>query len=312
MRDQRTLSPALLLLRRRRALCQPRPRTAHSRTKPAATRLPPPSPSSALVYVTIRSNPARSALRQAAPYSMEAAFQTRSGATSRRMQPAHLGDAAAHVGAGDRIAGSYEPKTQQSRRFAEDKAPPAVSHGAGLDGTALRSGSMASKQRSVLYVDFGFTSAKEFWREVGLPAYDRFKANPNRQTAIEASLHAWHVHEWVWHDANRDMDTKGPAYDAFRDALIAKRPELAWVRDIADAGKHRGLSRQKPLPVVKGVSTGDLQQLVGGDGSFLVDSEGRYLAGPGDLEIKLTGGKPRQAATVLATVIAFWEAHFGP
>lgn len=163
--------------------------------------------------------------------------------------------------------------------------------------------------RQVRYVDFGFTSAKEFWREVGMPAYGRFTATPNRQTAIDASTHAWHVNEWVWHDNNPGVDTQGnQTFVVIRDGLITACPELAWVRDIAEAGKHRGLGRPGK---VQGVSIGTTQ-LVGADDSFLVDSEGRYLAGAGDLEIELTDGTRHQAATVLATVIAFWEAHFGP
>jgi hypothetical protein len=32
-------------------------------------------------------------------------------------------------------------------------------------------------------------------------------------------------------------------YDQFRQQFFSNCPELAWVRDVADAGKHRGLGR---------------------------------------------------------------------
>jgi len=167
---------------------------------------------------------------------------------------------------------------------------------------------MTSKQKVVRYVDFGFTSAKEFWREVGLPAHDRFTANQNRRTAIEVSFHAWHVHEWVWHDTNRGLDTEGPAYATFRDDLIARRPELAWVRDVANAGKHRGLSG--PGLVVGSVDTREPAALAFRSTPITYEDQAGVFGG--GLTIELLDGTRYQVASVLATVIEFWEGHFGP
>src|SRR5208337_846366 len=47
---------------------------------------------------------------------------------------------------------------------------------------------------------------REFWAELVVPAYERFKAEPNRASAIDVSVHAWHVHEWIWHDQNPGQD----------------------------------------------------------------------------------------------------------
>lgn len=168
---------------------------------------------------------------------------------------------------------------------------------------------MAAKQRSVLYVDFGFTSAKEFWREVGMPAYGRFTATQNRGTAIEASTHAWHVIEWVWHDNNPGADTQGnQTFVAFRDGLIAACPELAWVRDIAEAGKHRGLGRSGV--VVGSVDTRKPAAVT--FGGTPVTFAGQAGVFGGGLTILMLDGMQYQVAPVLATVIAFWEGHFGP
>ena len=79
---------------------------------------------------------------------------------------------------------------------------------------------MAASNKTVVYVDFGFTSAEQFWAEVVLPAYERFKAEASRANAIDASVHAWHVHYWIWHDQNRGEETRGRKYKNFTDKLL--------------------------------------------------------------------------------------------
>jgi len=97
---------------------------------------------------------------------------------------------------------------------------------------------------NVLYVDFGFTSAREYWTEVAEPACHRFINDESRGNAIAAFLLLWPLHDWLWHEQHPGEDTrKSKGYDAFRQQLFASCPELAWLRDVADAGKHRGLGR---------------------------------------------------------------------
>ena len=99
--------------------------------------------------------------------------------------------------------------------------------------------------RTVKYVDFGIASAKQFWDESVIPAYEKFKTQPNPSNAFGASFHAWHVHEWIWHERHPGEDTSGNRdYEAFRKNCTDSCPELAWLRDVADAGKHRGLGRR--------------------------------------------------------------------
>ena len=86
--------------------------------------------------------------------------------------------------------------------------------------------------RSVLYVDLGFASAHHLWREVALPAYERFTAAPSGGTALEAAFHAWHIHEWLWHDDQLSRKTSETLL-VYRQNLIDECPELAWVQDIA-------------------------------------------------------------------------------
>lgn len=100
-----------------------------------------------------------------------------------------------------------------------------------------------NRPTSVTHVDFGFTSATEFWHEVVLRARSRFLGHESRQHAVEAASAAWHLHEWVWHDKHLGGRASGADYMAFRDGLLNACPELAWMRDVADAGKHQRLGR---------------------------------------------------------------------
>jgi hypothetical protein len=79
--------------------------------------------------------------------------------------------------------------------------------------------------RPVKYVDFGFASAREFWAEVVVPACERFNLEPNRANAITASLHAWHVHDWIWHEQNPGVDTRNNCnYAKFKEGPLLPLP----------------------------------------------------------------------------------------
>jgi hypothetical protein len=95
----------------------------------------------------------------------------------------------------------------------------------------------------VRYVDFGFTSAREYWAEVAEPAYNRFINDESRGNAIAAFLLLSPLPDWLWHDQHPGEDTRNKDYEIFRQQLFANCPELSWLRDVADAGKHRGLGR---------------------------------------------------------------------
>lgn len=99
--------------------------------------------------------------------------------------------------------------------------------------------------KTVKYVAFGIASAKQFWVEIVTPAYEKFKAEPNAANALIAAILAWQVHDWIWHDQHPNEDTheNKAIYNAFKQRLVCDCPELAWIRDVAEAAKHRGLGR---------------------------------------------------------------------
>jgi hypothetical protein len=97
---------------------------------------------------------------------------------------------------------------------------------------------------NVLYVDFGFTSAREYWTEVAEPAYERFDKDESRGNAITAFIVLSPLIDWLWHERHPGVDTdNNKDYLSFRQKLIGNCRELAWLGQVANAGKHRGLGR---------------------------------------------------------------------
>src|SRR5580704_15158446 len=153
---------------------------------------------------------------------------------------------------------------------------------------ALQSG----RSKTVEYIDFCFTSAREFWDEVVLPAYESFKANPSRGNAIIASLLAWHIQDWIWHEKHPGGDTRSSAsYTQFQGKLFYDCPELPWVRDVADAGKHRGLGR----------STLKVKEL-----------RNTWPRNATPLTIKLNDGSEHDFSDALSCVIEYWRTEYFP
>jgi hypothetical protein len=152
----------------------------------------------------------------------------------------------------------------------------------------------SARGKTVRYIDFGFTSAREFWGEVVLPAYESFKANPSRGNAIIASLLAWHIQDWIWHEKHPGGETRNSKdYQPFQEKLFLDCPELQWIRDVADAGKHRGLGRQKPKVEVREV-------------------KGTWPRNATPLTMTLDDGTQHDFADVLERVIEFWRAKYFP
>lgn len=168
---------------------------------------------------------------------------------------------------------------------------------------------MASN-RTVLYVDFGITSARQFWDENVIPAYERFKTQPNRANAIDASFHTWHVHEWIWHEHHPGEDTRRNIdYETFRTDCIDNCPELAWLRDVADAGKHRGLGRSAEVRRV----ASETREVGGayGTGAYGVGPYGAGTLVATPLSITLTDESTHDFAEALSRVMDYWRRkHF--
>ena len=158
---------------------------------------------------------------------------------------------------------------------------------------------------TVTHVDFRFTSAAEFWNEVVLRAHSRFLGHQSRQHAIEAAWAAWHLHEWIWHDMRPSRKASGADYTTFRDGLLAACPQLSWMRDVADAAKHRGLGRRSAEPpALAGIGRQE-----GEVPSRPFGMEPANIGTP--LRIHVTG-TDHDFVDALERVIGWWRTHHFP
>jgi hypothetical protein len=151
---------------------------------------------------------------------------------------------------------------------------------------------LRTTDKVVQYVDFGFTSAREFWTEVVLLAYECFKAEPTRGKAIMTCFPACHILDWIWHQQHPGEDTRNNNdYRVFQQQLFANCPELQWIRDVADAGKHRGLGRQSV----------EVREV-----------KGTWPLNATPLTMTLDDGTQHHFSDVLECVIEFWRAKYFP
>jgi len=98
--------------------------------------------------------------------------------------------------------------------------------------------------------------------------------------------------------------------DEFRANVLKKCPELAWLRDVAEAGKHRGLNRTSVT--VKRVLPSWVK-ILGTFGTFAIGTMpygGRVVTGP--LSIELDDGTTHNFSDVLSRVIDFWRNNYFP
>lgn len=161
-------------------------------------------------------------------------------------------------------------------------------------------GSLMSKSnRVVTYIDMGLNSVAEYWDELIVPSVKKFQTKPSPRALFHAASAVWHLHDWVWHDQNRGQDSHSPAFKSYRADFLADCPALGWLRDIADAGKHRGLGRQQidvkeaNLQIVLNVALYVAAMIPSQDlkGFFLV----------------LNDGSKQDADQVLRTAVEFWR-----
>ena len=119
--------------------------------------------------------------------------------------------------------------------------------------------------QGITYIDFGLNSVAEYWDRLIVPSVRTFVQGPSARAAFDASLALWHLHDWVWHERHPGEDNRGARFDAYRRSLLTSCPQLGWLRDVSNAGKHLGLghghivaaephSVSEPGPTFMGVS----------------------------------------------------------
>ena len=155
-----------------------------------------------------------------------------------------------------------------------------------------------SSNRVVTYIDIGLNSVEEYWHGLIVPNVKTFQSQPSSPSLFNASLALWQLHDWVWHERNPGENSRGPKFDDYRKKLLVNCPQLGWLRDVADAGKHRGLGR---LPEVKGAEPKKIGRFRG----TLALTENTLT-----FYLVLNDGSHADADIAVRTAVAFWQQQF--
>ena len=102
----------------------------------------------------------------------------------------------------------------------------------------------------LIFVDVGISDAREWWNRIVVPSVESFQEKPSIQTGMASASSLWHTHEWIWYDQHPNENTwKSQAYKDFCTRIMTDCPELDWLHDLTNIGKHRGLTRSAPSDV---------------------------------------------------------------
>ena len=165
------------------------------------------------------------------------------------------------------------------------------------DDLNLPQSDVMSSEHGVTYIDFGLNSVAEFWDRLIVPDVRTFIQEPSARAAFEVALSLWHLHDWVWHERHPDEENHGSRFNAYRTWLLIACPELGWLRDVADAGKHRGFGRNR---VVDGAGP---HSVIGSAGTLI----GVSIGGRVGYFLVINDGSHQDLAAVLQVAVEFWR-----
>jgi hypothetical protein len=152
-------------------------------------------------------------------------------------------------------------------------------------------------EKVAAYVDINIGSVEKYWSELVVTNVKEFQNEPSPRTLFNVAGSVWHLIDWVWHDRNPGKDGRGSSFKSYRNGLLARCPDLALFRDIADAGKHCGLGRDDVE-----VESTEPTAAPGGNALLLGDDARGFLS----FLLKSNDGSKRAVNEVLRRAINFW------
>jgi hypothetical protein len=148
-------------------------------------------------------------------------------------------------------------------------------------------------------VDIGIRTSYDFFFEVAWPNYHNFVTAPSIATAVNASMALWHMRDWRFRE--RQPDGSHPELTRYTNCALEKCPELGWLRDIAESGKHLVLHRSSASVKTRAMSA---QQHGTGLGMGPISSApiGSFVT---ELVIDV-GGTTHNLHGVMLPVLTYW------
>jgi hypothetical protein len=100
-------------------------------------------------------------------------------------------------------------------------------------------------------INFGPTSARDYFSLHVMPANTQFLNISNHENAMSLAKALWDTVGWLWSDRHPGvgMQDQPTAVGAFYDDLFKGCPDLKLFRDLAEAAKHGGELSRKSVKV---------------------------------------------------------------
>lgn len=124
-------------------------------------------------------------------------------------------------------------------------------------------------------------SARDFFEEVTVPAYDRFMREPSTfLTTYSLAYGLFHLHEWLWHYKKAEIQAKfgtsiTTAGKFWKHVVEAQVSDAGLIRDMHNAAKHVEITRDPSTTMLHSANTHIVFSSVGGNGSVTLDEGGR-------------------------------------
>jgi hypothetical protein len=164
---------------------------------------------------------------------------------------------------------------------------------------------------SLIYVDIGIVSGKDYWDKLVVPSVEEFQTHRSVHTGMAAASSLWHVHEWIWYDQHPDINSWGSKdYKAFCAKIVRDCPELEWLQDLTNIGKHRGLTR----PISSDVSIVKQSRMMGrgGAGGYGVNAPMVVGSGQPQFCLYLRDGSFHWLEDVCKRAFDYWKKEHFP
>jgi hypothetical protein len=159
-------------------------------------------------------------------------------------------------------------------------------------------------------IDLGVSSAQDYLDQHVAPAQSRFIDIPSQVNALDLADVLWDTVGWIWSDLYPGIDERDAKQAAkmLSDKRLARCPDLAIIRDLADAKKHGG-QLGRSCVIVEGISGSGSP----GGKTFTSSVYGTNESKPEcTLKVDLKDGSQREMKEALANVYKFLRAETSP
>ncbi|WP_373493608.1 hypothetical protein [Aquiflexum sp.] len=142
---------------------------------------------------------------------------------------------------------------------------------------------------------FEIQTHKDFYKKL-IEEYKDFLNQPlSSRHAINFSMTAYHLIEWIYHD---DNETKPKTLNDFRQEIKDKCPEMQIVHDIATGGKHYKLWKHNPKTENTKLKGGTFSR--GFSKAFNISL----------LKVEMKDGQIMDFEDVAKTIMTFWDSYY--